>query len=42
MDEPFLFFYWIFVDFFYFYFLAKIEIPKVQYKLEWRGLNMLG
>lgn len=42
MDEPFLFFYWIFVDFFSFSFLAKIEIPKVQYKLEGRGLNMLG
>ena len=31
IDEPFTFFYWIFVDFFFF--LAKIEILKVQYNL---------
>lgn len=39
MDEPFYFFYWIFVDFFL-SFLAKIEILKV-YNMSWKGDSIL-
>lgn len=42
MDEPFYFSIGFLLTFvFPFFFLAKIGIPKIQYKWEGRGLNML-